>query len=46
MPTIKLFSGEQFTGDIIEDRGSDMVLGERSHSVRVIPKHEIASIDF
>ena len=46
MPTIKLFNGEEFAGDILEDRDSDLVLGERSCPIRVIPKREIASIDF
>jgi hypothetical protein len=48
MPIVKLFNGEEFAGDIIEDRDSVLVI-ENSHvsrSKRVIPKGDIFSIDF
>jgi len=49
MPIIKLFNGEEFTGDIIDDGDSTLVLEDStrfpSHK-RVIPKRDIFSINF
>ena len=49
MPIVKLFNGEKFSGDIIEDRDSVLVIEDFSHlsrSKKVIPKGDIFSIDF
>jgi len=49
MPIIKLFNGKEFTGEIIEDRDSVLVLEDFSYfsrPKRVIPKGDIFSIDF
>jgi hypothetical protein len=49
MPIVKLFNGEKVTGDIIEDRDSELILINSSDFIspkRVIPKRDIFSIDF
>jgi hypothetical protein len=46
MPIVKLFNGEKFSGDIIEDRDSVLLLEDFSGPKRVIPKSDIFSIDF
>ena len=46
MPIVKLFNGEKFSGDIIEDRVSELVIENFSTPKRVIPKRDIFSIDF
>ena len=49
MTIIKLFNGKEFTGDIIEDRDSVLVLEDYSHFSRpkqAIQKRDIFSIDF
>jgi hypothetical protein len=49
MPIVKLFNGEKFSGDIIEDHDSVLLIedfSDFSRPKRVIPKSEIFSIDF
>jgi hypothetical protein len=49
MPIVKLFNGEEFAGNIIEDHDSVLIMEDFSHfagSKRVIPKRDIFSIDF
>lgn len=46
MPIVKLFTGEEFAGNIIEDRDSELVIEDSSKPKRVIPKRDIFSIDF
>ncbi len=49
LPIVKLFNGEEFFGDIIEDRDSALVIENFSHlsrSKKIIPKGDIFSIDF
>jgi hypothetical protein len=46
MPIVKLFNGEKFTCDILEDRDSELVIEDFSSPKRVIPKKDIFSIDF
>lgn len=49
MVIVKLFNGEKFSGDIIEDRDSVLLIEDVSdlpRYKRVIPKSEIFSIDF
>jgi len=49
MPVVKLFNGEKFSGNIIEDRDSVFIIedfSDFSRPKRVIPKNEICSIDF
>lgn len=46
MPIVKLFSGEEFACDILEDRDSELVIEDFSSPKRVIPKKDIFSIDF
>ena len=45
MPIVKLFNGEKFAGDIIEDRDSELVIEDFSKPKKVIPKRDIFSID-
>ena len=45
MPMLKLFSGEQFACDIIEDREMELVIQGGSSPKRVILKKDIFSID-
>jgi len=46
MPIVKLFNGEKFAGDVIEDRDSELVMEDLSKPKKVIPKRDIFSIDF
>jgi len=49
MPVVKLFNGEEFAGDIIDDRDSELVIedvSDFSSLKRVILKRDIFSIDF
>ena len=49
MPIVKLFNGEKFAGDIVEDFDSVLVIEDFSYfsrSKRVIPKRDILSIEF
>jgi len=49
MPIVKLFNGEEFAGDIIEDNGSALIIEVPSHltkSKKVIPKGDIFSINY
>jgi hypothetical protein len=45
MPVLKLFSGEQFVCDIIEDREGELVIEGDYRPKQVIPKKDIFSID-
>lgn len=48
MSVVKLFNGEEFTGNIIEDRDSVLVLedfSDFSSSKKIIQKRDIFSID-
>jgi|GEM_PF-1794702 hypothetical protein len=46
MPVLKLFSGEQFVCDILEDRDSELVIEDFKSPIRIILKKDIFSIDF
>jgi len=46
MPVVKLFSGEVFSCDILDDRDSELVIEDFSSPKRIIPKKDIFSIDF
>jgi hypothetical protein len=46
MPIVKLFNGKKFSGDIIDDRDSVVLIENYSGPKKVIPKSEIFSIDF
>jgi hypothetical protein len=49
MQIVKLFNGEEVSGDIVEDCDSVLVIEDFSHfsrSKRAIPKRDIFSIDF
>jgi len=49
MPIVKLFNGEEVTGDILEDRDTELVIenfSDTSKNKKVIKKQEIFSIDF
>ncbi len=45
MPVLKLFSGEQFACDIVEDREGELIIEGGSSHKRVILKKDIFSID-
>ena len=45
MPIVKLFSGEEFICEILEDRDLELVIEDFSNPKRVIPKKDIFSID-
>lgn len=46
MSIVKMFNGEEFVCDILEERASELVIKDVSHPQRVIPKRDIFSIDF
>jgi len=49
MTIVKLFNGEEFTGNILEEHETDLVLedfSDVSKPKKIIPKRHIFSIEF